>query len=265
MTPVLAAPEGEPLIRWDWIGRNLSGDIAESLTEHLVLSFTPVLLGLLIALPVGLACARWTRLYPPVLAATSVLYAVPAIGLFVIFVAFSGLTYTTVIVPLALYTLSVLVPSVVDGLRSVPDHVRQSAVAMGFGPLRRLVRVELPIAVPVVMAGLRVATVANISLVSVGALIGIGGLGQLMVKGMKWPGGGFTTPIIVAIVLIILLALVADLVLLVVQRLLTPWERAGRGRRAKAASGSGAGPVRKGTADGGEGSGPVPAEPEEAR
>jgi osmoprotectant transport system permease protein len=222
------APDGEPLIRWDWIERNLSTDIAEALREHLILSFTPVLLGLAIALPVGLACARWTRLYPPVLAATSVLYAIPAIGLFVIFVAFSGLTYTSVIVPLALYTLSVLVPAVVDGLRSVPDHVRQSAVAMGFGPLRRLVKVELPIAVPVLMAGLRVATVANISLVSVGALIGIGGLGQLMVAGMKWPGGGFTTPIIVAIVLIILLALIADLLLLLAQRLLTPWDRAVR-------------------------------------
>ncbi|MEU6035818.1 ABC transporter permease subunit [Actinomadura sp. NPDC047616] len=228
-----AAADGEPLIRWDWISRNLGGSIAEAFREHLVLSFTPVLLGLLIALPLGLACARWSRLYPAVLAATSVLYAVPAIGLFVIFVAFTQLTYTTVIVPLALYTLSVLVPSVVDGLRSVPDHVRQSAEAMGYRPLRRLLRVELPIALPVVMAGLRVATVANISLVSVGALIGIGGLGQLMVTGMKWPGGGFTTPIVVAIVLIILLALVADLLLLLVQRLLTPWERAGRrGKRA---------------------------------
>ncbi|WP_018655418.1 ABC transporter permease [Actinomadura flavalba] len=232
MTPALAAElGGEPLFRWSYVRDNLDGPIWESLSEHLVLSFTPVLLGLLIALPLGLACARWTRLYPPVLAATSVLYAVPAIGLFVVFVAFTGLTYTTVIVPLSLYTLSVLVPSVVDGLRSVPEHVRQSAVAMGFGPLRRLVRVELPISLPVVMAGLRVATVANISLVSVGALIGIGGLGQLMITGMKWPGGNYPTPIIVAIVLIVALAVVADLVLLLVQRLLTPWQRAGRGAR----------------------------------
>ncbi|WP_395106692.1 ABC transporter permease [Actinomadura sp. SCN-SB] len=228
---VAAAPDDEPLIRWDWVSRNLDGPIAEALREHLILSFTPVLLGLAIALPVGLACARYRRLYPPVLAATSVLYAIPAIGLFVIFVAFTGITYPAVIVPLSLYTLSVLVPSVVDGLRSVPEHVRRSAEAMGFGPLRRLVRVELPIAVPVVMAGLRVATVANISLVSVGALIGIGGLGQLMVTGMKWPGGGFTTPVIVAIALIIALALVADLLLLLVQRLLTPWQRAGRADR----------------------------------
>ncbi|GLW62467.1 glycine/betaine ABC transporter permease [Actinomadura rubrobrunea] len=249
--PSAAAADGEPLIRWDWIGRNLDGVIAEAFREHLVLSFTPVLLGLLIALPLGLACARWSRLYPVVLAATSVLYAVPAIGLFVIFVAFTRLTYATVIVPLALYTLSVLVPAVVDGLRSVPGHVRQAAEAMGYRPLRRLLRVELPLALPVVMAGLRVATVANISLVSVGALIGIGGLGQLMVTGMKWPGGGFATPIIVAIVLIILLALAADLLLLLVQRLLTPWERAGRGRRGRAAAREAAAPGRAAAGEGG--------------
>jgi osmoprotectant transport system permease protein len=222
---------GEPLLRWSYVRDNYDGVIWEALKEHLVLSFTPVLLGLAIALPLGLACARWRRLYPPVLAATSVLYAIPAIGLFVVFVAFTGLTYTTVVVPLALYTLSVLVPSVVDGLRSVPEHVRQSAVAMGFGPLRRLVQVELPIALPVLMGGLRVATVANISLVSVGALIGIGGLGQLMVTGMKWPGGAYPTPIVVAIVLIVVLALLADLLLLLVQRFLMPWERVRKSRQ----------------------------------
>ncbi|WP_019633133.1 ABC transporter permease [Actinomadura atramentaria] len=237
MIPAAIGTGGEPLLRWSYVRDNYDGPIWEALREHLVLSFTPVLLGLLIALPLGLACARWTRLYPPVLAVTSVLYAIPAIGLFVVFVAFTGLTYTTVVVPLALYTLSVLVPSVVDGLRSVPEHVRQSAVAMGFGPLRRLVQVELPIALPVVMGGLRVATVANISLVSVGALIGIGGLGQLMVTGMKWPGGAYPTPIVVAIVLIVVLALVADLVLMLVQRFLTPWERSGRvSRRAARAA-----------------------------
>lgn len=223
--------DGEPLIRWDWIERNLTDDIADALKEHLILSFTPILLGLAIALPLGIACARWRRLYPPVLAATSVLYAIPAIALFVVLVAFTGLTYRTVILPLALYTLSVLVPSVVDGLRSIPDHVRQSATAMGFGTFRRLIQVELPLAIPVVMAGLRVATVSNISLVSVGSLIGIGGLGELFVTGLQ---RDFPTPIIVGIVLIIALALVADMVLLTIQWLLTPWERARGGGSRKA-------------------------------
>ncbi|WP_443029597.1 ABC transporter permease [Spirillospora sp. NBC_01491] len=232
VSPALAAlaigDDGEPLIRWDWIRRNLSDDILSALKEHLILSFTPILLGLVIALPLGIACARWRRLYGPVLAVTSVLYALPSIALFVVLVAFSGLTYTTVVVPLTLYTLSVLVPSVVDGLGSVPAHVRQSAVAMGFGELRRLVQVDLPIALPVVMAGLRVATVSNISLVSVGALIGIGGLGELFTDGLR---RDFPTPLVVGIVLIIALALLSDLILLLIQRLLTPWERARATRR----------------------------------
>lgn len=215
----------EPLVRWDWIERNLNDDIAEAFREHLVLSFVPILFGLLISIPLGIACARWRWLYPPVLAVTSVLYAVPALAAFVVLVAFTGLEYTTVTIPLTLYTLSVLVPGVVDGLRSVPDHVRQAATAMGFGTVRRLVQVELPLAVPVVIAGLRVATVSNISLVSVGSLIGIGGLGGLFVQGLQ---RDFPTPIVVGLVLTIALALLADLTLLLVQRLLTPWER---GRR----------------------------------
>ncbi|WP_433327091.1 ABC transporter permease [Spirillospora sp. CA-294931] len=233
MTPLLAAlaapADDEPLIRWDWIERNLGDDIATALKEHLILSFTPVLIGLLIALPLGILCARYRLLYPPVLAITSILYALPSIALFVVLVAFTGLTYQTVIFPLTLYTLSVLVPSVVDGLGSVPDHVRKSATAMGFGDIRRLVQVELPIALPVVMAGLRVATVSNISLVSVGAIIGIGGLGELFTDGLR---RDFSTPLIVGIVLIVALALVSDLVLLLVQRWLTPWER-GRSARVK--------------------------------
>ncbi|RAY13552.1 ABC transporter permease [Actinomadura craniellae] len=192
------------------------------LADHVYLSVVPVVIGLVIALPVGLACARWRWIYPPVLAVTSLLYALPAIALFVVLIAFTGLSHTTVMIPLALYTLSVLVPGVVDGLRAVPDHVRQAAVAMGFGPLRRLVQVELPIAVPVVMAGLRVATVSNISLVSVGALIGIGGLGELFTDGFN---RDFPTPIIAGVVLTILLAVAADGLLILVQRLLTPWSR----------------------------------------
>jgi osmoprotectant transport system permease protein len=227
LAPVAVGDSGEPLIRWDWIGRN-SDIITEHLNDHLVLSIVPVLLGLAVSLPIGLLCARYRWLYAPVVGITSVLYAIPAIALFVVLVAFTGLTRTTVIIPLTLYTLSVLVPAVVDGMDSVPEHVRQAATAMGFGTLRRLVQVELPIAVPVVMAGLRVATVSNISLVSVGALIGVGGLGELFTDGFN---RDFTTPIMVGIALIIALAVAADVLLLVLQRLLTPWARAGAGKR----------------------------------
>jgi osmoprotectant transport system permease protein len=214
-------------LNWDWIARNLD-DIGAALGEHIYLSVVPVLWGLLIALPLGLLCVRYPRLYPGVLATTSILYAVPSLALFVILLDFTGLTPATVIVPLTIYTLAVLVPNVVDGLAAVPDHVRQAAVAMGFGGLRRLVQVELPIAVPVIMAGLRVATVANISLVSVGALVGIGGLGGLFTDGFR---RDFPTPIIVGIVLTIVLAVIADVLLVGLEWLLTPWQRA-RGRTA---------------------------------
>jgi osmoprotectant transport system permease protein len=214
-------------VRWSWVAdhgqlfRDLLGD-------HIFLSVIPVLLGLAIALPLGIVCVRFPRIYAPVLTATSILYALPSIALFVLLIDFTGFGRATVIIPLTIYTLSVLVRNVVDGLRSVPDHVRQAATAMGFSGLRRVIQVELPIAVPVIMAGLRVATVANISLVSVGALIGVGGLGQLFTDGFQ---RDFRTPLVAGVVLTIMLALAADTILVIVQRLLTPWAR-GRTRTA---------------------------------
>ncbi|MDX6738957.1 ABC transporter permease [Actinocorallia sp. A-T 12471] len=209
----------EPLVRWDWIGSHLElfGDLT---VEHLKLSLLPVLLGLLIAVPLGVLCVRWGWLYPPVLTLANILYAVPSLALFLVLLDFTGLTIWTVVIPLTLYTLSVLVPNVVDGLRQVPDSTRQAAIAMGYTPLRRLLAVELPIAVPVIMAGVRVATVSNLSLVSVGALIGIGGLGRLFKDGFDLQ---FTTPVFAGIVLIIALAVVFDFALVLLQRVLTPW------------------------------------------
>lgn len=212
---------GEPLIRWDWIARNIP-DMAELVGEHLVLALVPIVLGLAMALPLGLLCMRWRWLFPPALTVTSVLYAIPSLALFMVFINFTALTYWTVIIPLALFSLSVLVPNVVDGLRSVPAPVRQAAEAMGFGALRRLLQVDLPIAVPVIIAGLRVATVSNISMVSVGAIMGVGGLGAMFTDGLQ---RDFATPIFVGIVLIVVLAFVSDGVLLLAQRLLTPWSR----------------------------------------
>ncbi|MFC5746845.1 ABC transporter permease [Actinomadura rugatobispora] len=216
------AADGEPLIRWSWIGDN-AAELAEYTGVHLRLALLPVLFGLVIAVPLGVACRRWGWLYPPALTATNVLYAIPSLALFMIFVQYTGLTGSTVMIPLTLYTLAVLLPNVVDGLAAVPEPVRQAATAMGFGTLRRLVRVELPIAVPVVIAGVRVAAVSSISLVAVGQLIGQGGLGYYITRGMQLD---FPTQIIVAIVLIVLLALVTDALLVLLQRLLTPWQRA---------------------------------------
>ncbi|MEV0970262.1 MULTISPECIES: ABC transporter permease [Microtetraspora] len=217
----------EPLVRWDWIWRNWDTGRPDSilalLESHVVMAFLPVLFGLLLALPLGLASARWRWLYQPTVSVMNVVYSLPSIAVFIVMLAITGLGQATVIVPLTFYSLAILIPAVVDGLTSIPDHVRNSAVAMGFTPLRRLVRVELPLAVPVVLAGLRVATVSSISLVSVGALIGQGGLGYLFIDGWQRQ---FTTPIVVGIVATVLLAVLADGLLVLAQRLLTPWRRA---------------------------------------
>jgi osmoprotectant transport system permease protein len=207
--------------RWSWIGTHVDL-LGQLLGQHVYLSLVPVLFGLAIALPVGLACVRWPRIYPAVLALTSTLYALPSLALFVVLIEYTGFSGWTVIIPLTVYTLAVLVRNVVDGVRSVPDHVRQAAVAMGFSATRRLLQVELPVAVPVVFAGLRVAAVANISLVSIGSLIGISGLGELFVDGIQ---RDFPTPIVVGIVLTVALAVSADGVLVLLQRALTPWNR----------------------------------------
>ncbi|WP_283134084.1 ABC transporter permease [Rhizohabitans arisaemae] len=215
----------EPLIRWDWIGRN-ADRIGGLLVDNVVMGLAPVAIGLVVALPVGLACARWRRLYQPTVGIINVIYSLPSLAVFVLLLnVFILATMPIVVVPLTFYALAVLIPAVVDGLGSVPDPVRQAATAMGFRPLRRLIQVELPIAVPVVIAGLRVATVSSISLVSVGALVGKGGLGHLFIDGWQRQ---FPTPIIVGIVLIVALAVLADGVLILAQRLLTPWARARR-------------------------------------
>ncbi|MCP9954223.1 MULTISPECIES: ABC transporter permease [Actinomadura] len=209
-------------IDWGWIGEH-TDTLTEHALIHLRLALLPVVFGLLISLPLGVLCRRWGWLYPPTLTISNVLYAIPSLALFMLFIDYTGLTAATVMIPLTLYSLSVLVPNVVDGLASVSEPVRQAATAMGFGPLRRLLRVELPIAVPIVIAGTRVAAVSSISLVAVGQLIGQGGLGADIIRGYQLQ---FQTQIVAATVLIILLALVTDAILVAVQRLLTPWARA---------------------------------------
>jgi len=218
---------GEPLVRWNWIADHV-GELADHTGAHLRLALVPVVLGLIISIPLGMACHRWRWLYSPAVTAANILYAIPSLALFMIFVRYTGLTERTVMIPLTLYTLSVLVPNVVDGLASVPDPVRQAATAMGFGTIRQVIQVELPIAVPVVIAGVRVAAVSSISLVAVGQLIGQGGLGFYITRGLQLD---FPTPIITATVLIVLLALAIDALLVLAQRLLTPWAR-GKGAKA---------------------------------
>ena len=207
-----------------WIGDNL-GLIWEQLREHLYLAILPVLLGLIISVPLGYIATRYSWLANPLIAFGGVLYSLPSIALFIVIPAILGtkvLATINIIVALTIYTVSLLIRNVIDGLRSVPPDVRQSAIAVGYGSLRRVIAVDLPIAVPVIFTGLRVVTVANISMVSVGAVIGIGGLGELFTLGF---GKDFLTPVVVGVVLSLLLALLADLILVILQRTLTPWAR----------------------------------------
>jgi osmoprotectant transport system permease protein len=217
---------------WAWDNRS---QVLHYTGQNLYIALLPVLFGIIVAVPVGVMCVRYKWTWPPFLTLTSIFYALPSLALFTVLIAYTGLTDWTVIIPLTLFSLSVLIPNVVDGLRSVPRPVQQAAVAMGFGTLRRTLQVELPLAVPVIIAGLRVATVSSISLVSVGQLIGTGGLGYFFTDGEQ---RDFTTEIYVGLVLIIVLALICDGLLVLVRRWLTPWEprRSRRQRRPAVAS-----------------------------
>lgn len=199
---------------------------------HLREAMLPVLFGMLVALPVAQLCVRFKWVYSPVLWVTTVLYAVPSLAFFVVLIDYTGATETTVMIPLTVYSLVLLVPAIVDGVRSVPQETMAAATAMGLGPGRRYVQVQLPIAVPAIFAGLRVAAVSSISLVSVGALIGNqGALGNLLTDGMLY----HRPPLVVtSVVTTALLAMVVDGVLVLIRMALTPWMPRGRqaGRKA---------------------------------
>ncbi|MGH3907853.1 MAG: ABC transporter permease [Pseudonocardiaceae bacterium] len=201
--------------------------VFELFGEHIVLAILPLLIGLAAAIPLGWAAQRRGWLRAPVLGSAGVLYTVPSLALFVIMPSILGtriLDGANVVVALALYTCALLVRPVVDALDAVPGHVTAAATAMGYRPARRFVAVELPMAVPVLAAGVRVASASNISLVSVGAFIGIGGLGQLFTEGFQTR---YLAPIVIGIGAILALALAMDLLLVWLRRVGSPWVRAG--------------------------------------
>ncbi|KAB1150107.1 ABC transporter permease subunit [Streptomyces luteolifulvus] len=188
---------------------------------HLREALLPVLAGLVLALPIAQLCVRFRWLYPPVLWVTTVLYAIPSLAFFVVLIDYTGQTELTVMIPLAVYSLVILVPAIVDGVRSVPQETLAAATAMGFGPLRRYVQVQLPIAVPAIIAGLRVAVVSSISLVSVGTLIGNqGALGNLLADSMFYHRPELAVN---SVVTTAVLAIVIDALLVGLRHLLTPW------------------------------------------
>ena len=209
----------------DWFTAHVD-DVWELFVEHAYLAGIPLVLGLLIALPVGWLARRYNWLYPPLIIGTGLLYTLPSLAVFILLPGILHtqiLDPTNVLVAMTIYTVALLVRTVADGLGAVPDDVRLAANAMGYRPVRRLLGVELPLAIPVISAGMRVAAVSNVSIVSVAAIIGVQQLGSLFTDGFN---RAFFPPIITGIIACGVLSLLFDVIIVVVTRLLTPWTRA---------------------------------------
>ena len=211
-----------------WILDHLD-DILSLTLRHTWLAGVPLIIGLLISLPLGWLANRNRRLRGVVIVGAGLLYTVPSLALFVLMPLVLGtgiLDPLNVVVAMTIYTIALLVRSVVDGLGSVPEEVARSATAMGYTPVRRFFGVDLPLAVPVIAAGLRVAAVSNVSIVSIASLIGVNQLGDLLVDGYNRAISG---ELVAGILGCVLLALVLDIAIRVLERALTPWRRADPG------------------------------------
>lgn len=210
----------------EWVCRDYFVDrgheLLEATWQHLWITVAAVLLGVALAFPMALLARRHRRLETMVIGTATGLYTVPSLALFPLLVPFTGITATTVVLGLALYCLTILVRAILQGLRSVPEDVTESATGLGYAPVGLLMRVELPLALPVLMAGLRVATVSTVALTTVGALVAHGGLGNLIADGVY---SNFRAQLLAACVLCVVLAVLLDLGLVGAQWLLTPWSR----------------------------------------
>ncbi len=212
---------GDPLIRWDWIASHLD-EIALRLGEHLLLTVIAVVGGFVIAFALALAALRWPRTYAPATWLAGILYTIPSLALFALLIPFTGLTILTAEIGLIGYTLLILLRNIVGGIRSVPSDATEAAAGMGYTGAQTLVLVQLPLALPVIVAGIRVATITTIGLVTVTALIGQGGLGYFILIGIQ---RFFSTPLLLGAFLSVALAVAADAALVLMQRALTPWAR----------------------------------------
>jgi len=210
---------------WPWVTSH-GHLILAALRQHVVLTAEAVGIGLVISLPLAVLARRLPRTEALVVGTTGALYTIPSLAAIGLLLPLTGLGYLTAEVMLVGYTLLILVRNTLIGLAAVPEEIREAARGMGFGPVRMLLRIEMPLALPAIVAGIRIATVTTIGLVTVTALIGLGGLGSLIYDGLNRE---FHTPLVVGSVLSVVLAVTADIALVGVQRLVTPWARAARG------------------------------------
>lgn len=212
-----------PIIRWSYLVDEWD-QIQEALIQHIELTALSVSLGVVIGGVLVVLARRFGRLEAPITGFAGLLYTIPSVALFGLLVPYFGLTRATAVVPLALYTLLILVRNTIAGFDSVPQAVRDAADGMGMTPTQRLIKVEIPLAVPYMITGLRIAVVSTVGLVTVAAIIGQGGLGRLILDGLRRT---FWTPMTVGAVMSVLLALVLDGAIYLFGRLLTPWSRRG--------------------------------------
>jgi osmoprotectant transport system permease protein len=196
------------------------------LGEHVRLTVLAVIIGAVVALPLALLARRSRFLAGPVLGLSTIVYTIPSLAMFALIFPFTGLSTTTVLIGLVLYSLVILVRNFLAGLQGVPDDVREAARGMGYGRGRLFLQVDVPLALPAFMAGLRIATVSTVALATVGVLVGHGGLGQLIVGGFN--ANFYRAEIVTGAIGCVLLALAFDVVLAGLERLLTPWSRGAR-------------------------------------
>lgn len=211
----------EPIVRWGWVADHLD-DVWQRTIEHVELTVISVVIGFVVSMILSVVALKWRRTYGPITWVTGVLYTIPSLALIVPLVRWLGFGKTPVVIALVSYTLLILVRNNVAAFDGVPPDVREAAIGMGYTPLRRVVQVELPLALPVIVAGVRIATVTVIGLVTIGALVGSGGYGAFINDGLD---RFFPTPVVVGAVLSILLATAADIGFVVLERALTPWRR----------------------------------------
>src|ERR687893_1098031 len=224
---ILQRDLGPKTLDWNWISNNLSDEIIPAVIGHVYLSFVSVAIALAISLPTGVLVSRYRKAYPPVTFVTGLLFSIPSLAAFALLVAVPGIGLgpRAVIIALVAYSLLVLIRNVVAGMDSVPEETKDAARGMGLTPRQILFRVELPLALPVIIAGVRIATVTVIGIATIGAYISGGGLGELIFPGIS---RNFPTRVIVGAVLATLLAIIADLLLLALQRYLRPPSRSRR-------------------------------------
>jgi osmoprotectant transport system permease protein len=218
---------GDNLFCWDWVREHWSDTLEPKLVDHIELTLIAVGIGFVLAFALALLVHRYRPLDGPIGVTAALIYTIPSLALFQILITSFGISTTTIEIALVGYSLVILYPNIVAGLRSPPAEVLEAARGMGLRPGQVLMRVELPLAAPAIIAGLRVAVVSTVSIATIAALLGGRGLGQPIFYALNLPTP-FKTEIYAAGVLVVALALTCDLLLVLLRRVLVPWARAGR-------------------------------------